>query len=130
MTAAAAAAMAMASNAAASAFASGDYAAAERICSTLLMAQPPATVERRAGWAVNRASCLLHMDPPRLGVAERACLLALKLQPNKATAHEMLARVYHRMVQDGTLWRIYDEVAQRCAMPCVGEEPREEARVA
>jgi hypothetical protein len=103
--------MALASDAAKAAFASGDFDAAERIYATLLLAQPAPPHAQRVGWMVNRANCLLRTNPPRLDDAVRACQLALRLVPGYGAAHEMLATVYHRMVTGGALWRIYDEVA-------------------
>ncbi len=95
---------------ASAAFVQGDYAAAEQAYGALLLTKPTPTPEPGvlSGWAVSRANCLLRLG--RAEDAERACRQALEIEPGNATAHEILATVLHRMVKDGQLWRVHDEV--------------------
>ncbi len=93
---------------ASAAFVQGDYAAAEQAYGALLLTKPTPEPGVLSGWAVNRANCLLRLG--RAEDAERACRQALEIEPGNATAHEMLATVLHRMVKDGQLWSVHDEV--------------------
>jgi hypothetical protein len=94
---------------ASAAFARGDYAAAEQAYGALLMSKPKPEPGVLSGWAVNRANCLLRLG--RTEDADRACRLALRLQPENADAHEMLATALHRMAtKGGQPWRVFEEV--------------------
>jgi hypothetical protein len=96
---------------AAAAFKRGDFAAAERMYGALLLSEPKPEASVRSGFAVNRANCLLRLSRlSRTIDAENSCRIALRLQPDSVTAHEMLAAVLHRMVKDGQRWRIHEEV--------------------
>ena len=80
-----------------------------RATASPLLSKPKPEPGVLSGWAVNRANCLLRLE--RTEDAERACRLALRLQPGNADAHEMLATVLHRMVtKGGKPWRIHEEV--------------------
>ena len=76
---------------AAAAFARGDFASAEQAYGALLLSKPKPEPGVLSGWAVNRANCLLRLE--RTEDAERACRLALRMQPENADAHEMLGAV-------------------------------------
>jgi tetratricopeptide (TPR) repeat protein len=94
--------------AAKAAFRCGDFAAAEKMYGDLLLSKPRPEASVLSGFAVNRANCLLRLS--RTTDAELSCRIALRLQPNSIAAHEMLAAVLHRMVNDGQRWRIHEEV--------------------
>jgi hypothetical protein len=99
--------------AAAAAFSRGDFAAAEQMYAALLLrlmtSKPKPEPSELSSLTVNRANCLLRLS--RATDAELACRHALRLQPaNNINAHKILAAALHRMVKDGQLWRIHDEV--------------------
>ncbi len=78
---------------ASAAYARGEYAAAEQAYGALLLTEPKPEPGVLSGWAVRRASCLLRLGAGRAEDAERACRLALDMQPGNDDALEMLDAV-------------------------------------
>jgi hypothetical protein len=89
------------------AFARGEFATAGQLYRSLLLVRPAPAAALRCAWAMARADCLLRMPGRPLQEAEGACRDAIHAQPDNAAAHEVLATVLGRIV-DENAWAFDD----------------------